>query len=147
MDGLLIDRAMRQHPLLKKIYGATVSSDHQRLCLQKPGVYVINTDPSYLPGEHWVCLLHHPHSLYYFDPYGLPPHPNILRSLSKCSKPLYYHRRRLQGSGPTCGYFCIYFALTLVDRRFNLDVFTCNHDKNDYFVVHVVKSVFPRLFQ
>lgn len=78
---------------------------------------------------HWVCLVSHPHTIYFFDPYGMEPdnqlaytniefrrqndmdYPYLSRLLLLSPKAIDYNDKRLQVMSPdvqTCGYWCGY---------------------------------------
>ena len=75
------------------------------------GVYIVNLDPSNLPGSHWVAIYLHNHLAEYFDSYGLPP---FIRNIRKFLKPFTVTRNRIQIQSfhsDICGeYCCLYTA-------------------------------------
>lgn len=83
-------------------------------------VYIINTQPTTHPGEHWIAVYLAPDkTVYYFDPYGIKPHPNI--KLNTFKKIIVWPRR-LQGFEQTCGLYCMFFVLH-VAGHFDFDIF------------------------
>lgn len=78
--------------------------------------YVINTDPSYKRGKHWVAIyIDKNREGYYFDSYGLPPsHREFLRFLKKHTEHWSYNDENFQGLlEETCGQFCLYFLIKM----------------------------------
>ena len=86
---------------------------------------IVNTDPSYLEGEHWVAIYRHSSArAYYFDPLGIAP----IIPLPPIK--VTYNRARLQGDQPFCGYYVLLFVLSLA-RPGLLDMFTPHCATND----------------
>ena len=83
----------------------------------------------------------------HFDSYGLPPFGEMAKRLKKegdACRIINYRTRRLQGSGATCGYFCLYFALYCVDPiKYPMTVFKpWDLEWNDTEVVRLTRLVF-----
>ena len=108
---------------------------------RQQGVYVVNTHTDREPGEHWVVLFFQRDSLYYFDSYGLPLHPNIAAHL-QTRKRIFYNPTRLQGSRATCGNYCLYHVLSLVHPYHSLNTFGPNLAANDKLVLHLTGHFF-----
>lgn len=82
----------------------------------KPAVFVVNTDPSWRPGSHWVGLHYDGMGQFeYFDSFGLPPtvYRNIHRFITRNSdRPVGYNSRILQDVlSDYCGLYVIHFVL------------------------------------
>ena len=76
-------------------------------------VYVINTDTSEGPGEHWVGVYFDGFKkCIYFDSFGLAPlHPSIDVFISRNSMRCFMNKRMLQHPlSMTCGLYVIYFC-------------------------------------
>lgn len=142
MNSDTIQHLLRHHPLTKCLFNGVYAADNHHLCFNAYGAYVVNTDPQHKDGQHWIVVLHLPHKLYYFDSYGLPPAIHIAHSFKDCGKPIHYHRRRLQGSSPVCGHYCLFFILTIVQPHYTLKVFTTELEYNDLLVQTIVRSEF-----
>ena len=116
MDGATIDRALRGHPLTRDIYRGLSPADDAPACIRGLGFYVYNTDPSWMPGQHWVAQYNDGVRIRHFDSYGLPPFgPLAVAADSMCPGKVVYRKTRLQGDGETCGHFCLYYALHVAD--------------------------------
>jgi hypothetical protein len=115
-------------------------------CRQR-GAYVVNTHTSEKGGEHWVVICFHPKTLLYFDPYGRPPTPTIRHYLKKTKalkgRVLRCNKTRYQGFRETCGYYCMYFILTVATPTHNMNIFYDNLELNDGRVRRIVKELFP----
>jgi len=103
---------------------------------------IINLDPSWKPGSHWVSLCIKNKKLEYFDSYGLPPTHLPWGKEVKVR----FNTKRYQGWGEiTCGQFAIYFANEkLKGKSFKSILQILDRQKNaDKFVVKYVKKTFP----
>jgi hypothetical protein len=80
---------------------------------KRPIALIVNTDPSYLPGQHWIALFINTDNVAeYFDSYGLPPlNKEIFQFLNKLNvEKLVYQTKQLQGlRSSTCGHYCVTF--------------------------------------
>jgi len=77
-----------------------------------PAAFVINTDKSDGPGQHWVASYVDYHGqVEYFDPYGLPPTlPEIRKFLRTNSRSWTHNDVMLQGINTiTCGHHCLFY--------------------------------------
>ena len=73
-------------------------------------VYIINTDTSDKPGEHWVAIyFRNNDEAIYFDSYGLPPLEDyILQFIQRNTRHWIYHKELLQSPwSRVCGMYCI----------------------------------------
>lgn len=101
----------------KRIFVGVFAKD-QLLCRNipsRPSAYVINTDPSNKPGEHWVAVYFDGKgNAEYFDSFGFPPSfvPSINRFIVQNSFKLKFNKRLLQElTSAVCGYYVIYFIM------------------------------------
>ncbi len=83
---------------------------------RKPRLYVVNTDPSWRSGTHWVAFyfpLRGPAE--YFDSAGRGPerYNGRFRNILIANGPSYvYNTDRLQGEMSTkCGAYCLFYAM------------------------------------
>ena len=120
-----------------------------RTDFKRPAGLIVNTDPSTLPGKHWVCFyfpIKGPTE--FFDSLGhRPEHYHInFKNLLIANGPEYLNNtERIQEDGsPYCGAYCLYY---LVHRSRGLDYqsilnrFGGNHTLNDTKVVEWLQSV------
>ena len=102
-------------PRTRRIFAGVFSRDKlpKHRLRKRPLLFVVNTDHSDGPGEHWVCIYLDPFSgAEYFDSFGIPPyHREIITFLCKNSKRYVYNSVVLQGPfSQTCGHYCVYYA-------------------------------------
>ena len=151
MDGSTIDRALRNNAVTRRIYRGVASADDTAACLRRPGFYVYNTDPSWLPGKHWIAQYNDGTGrILHFDSYGLPPFGEMAAALdASCpsTTAIAYHDRRLQGAEKTCGHYCLYYALhTAQPSVYGMDAFDEDDlNGNDLKVTAIVEHVFDGL--
>ena len=107
--------------------------------------YIINSDPSFLPGRHWMNI---------FSPYG--SHPEFFDSLGRApsfysdaipkflGKKYVYNSIRLQPpNSSTCGLYCLYYVYhRLRGLTFSeiLDRFSRDLEHNDAVVIDFYRS-------
>nr|DAC81300.1 TPA_asm: adenain [Ladona dragonfly adintovirus] len=112
----------------------------------KFGIYIINLDPSNLPGSHWVAAhILNKDKVEYFDSYGLPPLKlSIIRFLNSFT--VIRNSFRLQNyKSDLCGEYCCLYTLykctgrTLQDY---LSQFTRRSDLNDCRLLHLLQEEF-----
>ena len=134
MDTLLIEKLLKNFKCFKGVY----SLDMLPSTLNPPINIIINTDPSYMPGEHWVSI-HISEDGFgeYFDSFGIPPLKiEIFNYLEKmCEKGWTYNKVALQHvTSDTCGHYCV---LNIIFRCQNLSLqnfiskFNSNTLRND----------------
>lgn len=82
---------------------------------RQPCAFVINTDNSDGPGEHWVAVWFDGRGkAEYFDSFGLPPsfYPDIEKFILRHSYHYRYNQRLIQDlTSSACGYYVLYFIL------------------------------------
>ena len=76
-----------------------------------PAAYIINTDKSTAPGEHWVALYFESEDVAdYFDSYGLHPFGAIYDFAKANATDVYYNKKMIQSfTSKWCGAYCLYF--------------------------------------
>jgi hypothetical protein len=109
-----------------------------------PAAYIFNTDPDWMPGQHWIAIYKRCHGepLEYFDSYGLKPFPAFAPHLEDAVR----SRRRIQGLLTTCcGQYCIFYVLMRC-RGYSMkqivDMFSGDSVWNDAFVTGFVNKHF-----
>lgn len=100
-------------------------------------------------GTHWVCYSNQPHSINYFDSYGLTIPDVIRKRLEKVKKPIVESITRLQSDDSVlCGLFCIYVLIQLESGRtlddILLDFDWENFESNDKKLINYFKEKFFR---
>lgn len=151
MNTHQIAHVLRRDPFCKTDFQGVHALDRLKsVKLRYPCALVVNTDPSYLPGEHWVAIfLNASRHGEYFDSYGLPPsiYPDIAHFLIRNCESFRYNSHLLQGLGSTvCGQYVLFYLLHRC-RGYTLDEitgwFSPNLDTNDEQVQGFINKHFP----
>ena len=81
---------------IRDIVGGVCASDAIPIHVKKrPLLYIVNTDPSYIPGEHWVVIyIGEDGSVEYFDPLPEVPSSTIELPLIQNPSQLVYQSTR-----------------------------------------------------
>lgn len=79
--------------------------------LRKNAMFILNTDTSNLPGQHWIAVIVRDNVAYCFDPLGSPP-PTFLAFWLNNQRFTHWssNTRQIQPSySNMCGQFCVHF--------------------------------------
>ena len=107
--------------------------------------YFINSDPSFLPGKHWVCVFS-PNSSHpeFFDSLGRAPSAYSDAIPIFLGEKYVYNSIRLQApNSSTCGLYCLYYLYhRLRGHTFFeiLDRFSKDLEHNDALVIDFYRS-------
>lgn len=127
-----------------KHFGGVFPSDKLPLVLKKPSTFIINLDPSYKEGSHWVAVnFDKIGNSHYFDSYGRPPDGNIVSFLERFSPRGYtYSINKYQDDySSSCGYFCVLFVLLADDQNKFYKIFEkCKTLKNEQKLLQIIKN-------
>ncbi len=128
-------------------------SDHlpERPLNTLPALAIVNTDPSDLPGEHWVAAyLSRDGSGCFFDSFGNAPDsdhfPTSIKNFLISNTPVVlYSTKRVQDfTSDVCGQHCVFFLYHLAKGRdYNhvMKLYSDNYIKNDKMVSLFVKRL------
>ena len=107
-----------------------------------PRLLVCNTDPSYMPGRHWICVYVKDGRGEYFDSFGRRPNSVFERYLNRhCSSWIFNDRQLQSVASKFCGHYCVLRDRGINMRKF-ISSFTSDTGLNDV-LVHA--SVYRRL--
>ena len=114
MNNFELEQKILTDPVASYVFGDVLAADElpQRI-KQKPVLYIVNTDTSDKPGEHWTVIYIGEYCVEYFDP--LAGFPNYY--ISRIS-PKGYLRMNLplQGSNSrSCGQFCCIILIIVLE--------------------------------
>lgn len=116
--------------------------------VKRPCSFIINTDNSSLPGQHWFAIyIPKKGECEYFDSYGLPPRNlEVYLFFKKHNFKWKYNKIHLQSNtSSSCGKFCVIFiayrskGLSLLDF---ISLFTKNKTYNE----RLINTLFFKLF-
>lgn len=153
MNTLNIQKALESQRCTKKYFRGVFALDKiPKKVKTKPAMYVINTDKSDKPGEHWLAIYFPSKGCAeFFDSYGRSPskYADINRFLKHNSKCISYNKKQLQSifTG-VCGQYCCVFLINRCKRKslksfiklFNVK----NQIENDLKIKKLFKKEFYR---
>ena len=98
-----------------KINGVYCRDDKYKI---KNGCYIINLDSNkIMEGTHWTAFYKDGNTINYFDSFGFPPPEDTLKQLkNNCTNGFYNDIEYQSLNTNTCGLFCIYFLLCMVNK-------------------------------
>ena len=115
MNSLQIEQILRSHHSTRQHFQGCYAADEiskKLTTLKYPYAFVVNTDVSKQPGEHWVAVYVCSETLVeYFDSLSEPPNEYIGQFLSKFSTIVKNEYILQNPFTNVCGQFCIYFIV------------------------------------
>lgn len=133
------------HLRKKQIFLGVFSDDKLPMqILNVPYAFIANTDPSTLPGTHWVAVwVHNRNEVWYFDSLnGVPT--DAMRIFLDKFKVIKSNNKEFQSFlSDNCGHFCIafvYYAYTYKSFDRVMKVFNSLGTKLEKFVLNFVHS-------
>ena len=140
MDGGEIEDYMTKDVLIRPYFKGVYSRDEiEHLDFDPPYIIIVNTQPSYLDGKHWICMCIDQQQSEHFDSLGNPPLPTMKQFLTKMGSYEYNTERVQHPSTNSCGHFCLYYSyykcrgysMKDILNKFNTDLMV-----NSYKVYH-----------
>jgi len=127
--------------VVMEVFGGVLPIDKLPAKINREAVFVINTDPAVLPGEHWVCIFcPHKSPPEFFDSLGRDPtfySHNLPKFLGE--KYMFNTIRLQPHDSSTCGLYCLYYIhhrIRGVDFLDILKMFSKNLEHNDDIVIN-----------
>ena len=91
------------------------------------GCLIVNTDPSYQAGTHWISIIIKNKHVYYYDPLNMNfwlTDANISNFLKKQRKDLFINNVPIQTfSSPYCGQHCVVFCYLMMKKNISFRQF------------------------
>jgi hypothetical protein len=134
-----IAKILREDPFSKTFFIGVFPRDQLPIIKSYPASFVINTDPSYKEGEHWLGFYFDRNkTCYFFDSFGnSPEYFNLGKYTKTFSNSVEYNEDQIQGFFTnTCGHYVVFFIL-MINRGFSIrKILSCfnlkNFDLNDF---------------
>jgi len=123
MNSLELVRIISSDKLLNQTFLGVFAADQLTFSPSKrPSCLIANTDPTNLPGQHWVVIYFDAHgNAGYFDSYGRQPSSVFASFMQKNSKKIHVYEKRLQSNDTyVCGMYCVYFLYYRVRGMTNM---------------------------
>lgn len=149
MNGLEISHILSLDPYTSQYFKGFGMSDMLKLSFRNSpsALYILNTDTSSGPGEHWCAVYFENSKGEFFDPFGEPPEsynfPNLIESRSFAK--MIHNPIRVQSlTSTTCGQHCIFYSLNRCRGSSMKEILNMydirNTAKNDEMVYNVVQK-------
>ena len=152
MDTTQLIRVLKKYKFTKRTFCGVIPIDKLPIRkIKRPCSFIINTDPSSLPGQHWVTIfVPRIGKIEYFDSYGRPPDDSKIMDFIKINGGEWdFNDKRIQGVQTiTCGKFCVlYIAYRSVgiSKKYFLNLFTNNLDQNEMLINHLFNKLYKRI--
>jgi len=122
LSTLDIEKVMKSNKYTKKCFKGVFAIDKiPKKVKSKPAMYVINTDKSSKPGQHWLAVYFPSNGCSeFFDSFGRPPanYVEIKKFLKNNSKCIIYNNKQLQSLlTQVCGQYCCVFLMNKCKRK------------------------------
>lgn len=142
MDTFELQYIVDRSPLIGGLHTRVLAKDQlPKQKLHYVRAFIVNTDKSSEPGEHWVVIYFRGNTAFYFDSYGLPPPTDYIEPfMLRHARQIIWNHRRLQSVDyAVCGMYCIY-ALDGLARGYTMEQlvsirFGIDHVRNDKTVL------------
>ena len=115
-----ISNILRDDPFTKTNFIGVFPRDQLPSIKYYPVSFVINTDPSYKVGEHWLgFFFDRDKTCYFFDSFGnSPEYFNLGKYTKRFANSVEYNDDQIQGFFTnTCGHYVVFFILMINTRR------------------------------
>lgn len=149
MNSIELEHIINKDKQIKQIFLGVFPSDKLPEKLPfKPCCLILNTDPSYAVGMHWVAIyFDSDQSAHYFDSYGILPFvDSIVLFLNKnCLKVQYSYRRLQSSTSSACGIYCVFFLFYKCRKLSFKDackIFTPKLEDNDFIICSFIQNTF-----
>lgn len=111
MDAITLTRLAMADSRIKIGFGGVYAKDRLPYSKKHFRSFIVNTDLSTAPGEHWQAIFFEPNGkASFFCSYGRPPCDYVNKFIMRNSKCMSYNRCQFQHwNSRTCGLFCLYF--------------------------------------
>lgn len=125
MNGRQIHNIISTNSCLRRYFKGVFSRDTLPANVTFPSVYVVNTDVSRRPGEHWVAIiLNSPRHGVFFDSFGRRPEKELANFMNVNVERYDYFDVQIQSYSSTfCGLFVIAFLLSFLCMVMSLSDF------------------------
>ena len=105
-----LEAYMLNDPYIRQYYGGVVALNQIPVRVQKPTIFIVNSDPSGLPGRHWYAVFFTAINEH-FDSAGFYPNAVLEAELIVHGPRFCYNDNRVQAyNTETCGLFCLFYC-------------------------------------
>ena len=135
MNSLQISKIIYSDKYSKKIFLGVLARDELPQKVKWPCSFILNTDKSTEPGQHWLAINYSSHGkCEFFDSLGFgPDFYDLTKFLTNTSNSYEYNKNSIQSIfSEYCGYYCVLFLL-IRSRNYSFRKFLMFFDKNTLF--------------
>jgi hypothetical protein len=145
-------KVLKKYKFTRRQFCGVIPINHLPLKkIRRPCSFIINTDHSSLPGQHWFAIyLPRRGKIEYFDSYGLKPlNPEIYDFIRINGNNWIYNNQRIQDyESKSCGQFCalyIAFRSKGLSRKYFLSLFISDKIHNEKLVNTMFSKLYKRI--
>ena len=110
MNTTQLQQYMLSDSYIKQYYGGVLARDQIPIYVNKPKIFIVNTDPINQPGQHWVSMWIDEVSEH-FDSIGQKPLKDFEHFLISNGPQYMFNSKRLQNyNSNVCGQYCLFYA-------------------------------------
>ena len=147
MDSNMIEKLFYMDNEIRKHFIGVYPVDMIPPLNQIGSIMVVNLDPSFMKGSHWIVLyVRDKNKVEYFDSLGKKPRKDIITHLFHNHQICIYNSQRVQDYNTnSCGLFCLfysYYACRLCTMISILSCFDDNLKNNEQIVTNFTKTYF-----
>lgn len=128
LNSIQIEKVLQNDKRCKRYFIGVYPCDKIPKKIKVPSCFVINTDNSQGPGEHWVCVfMDNKRTCFFFDSFGLSPkYYDLDKKLKVLCVSLKWNKKIYQPIYSTsCGYYVLLFLL-LKARKIDMNSLKIN---------------------
>ena len=137
-----LEAYMLRDPYIRHYYGGVVALNQLPVAITKPKLYIVNSDPMGLPGQHWFAVFFTTVNEH-FDSAGFYPNAVLEAQLISRGPRFRYSDRRVQDyNTESCGMFCLfycYFRCRGYTFQDVMNMFSHNLQLNEHVVQYFYK--------
>ena len=146
MNSIQIRESLKSDKITRNYFIGVLARDQLPLSVNWPCCFILNTDKSNKPGEHWLAFYYDDNGVCdFFDSFGnSPSYYRLLKYLEKTSTDFNYNNKQIQSIFSTnCGHYCLMF-LYYRCRNKNLNeikqMFSNLPEKNDEMINKMIEE-------
>ena len=148
MDSISIEKILSTFKLTKNNFCGVYACNQLPKRIKKGCFIIVNSDPSYMAGQHWFAIYFKNNTCYFFDTFGRKPQNKfIIEFIKNNSNILKYNSTKIQNIySINCGIYCILF-ITFISKGFNPDFFIQLFCKDTHYNEKLIETLYKKIFK
>lgn len=114
LNTIQLREALMENDVTRPYFNGIYPVNHLKHVTSPPKMIMVNTDPSYKPGKHWLVFFRNEDTMEMFDSLGndlTEMNPIIKTFAHKFNETVKYVSHRIQPKNTAlCGHYCLYYA-------------------------------------